>query len=379
MARLRVDIPRSSSRRLRETSDANSPSGSPEGAPWPACDILNTTFSFYRTSPLFVGQHGLSEDRLRALEAQLLDILTGESARGIEFGLAEDRDSSMGNAGVLETVAIEWVSADKIVATSQPALQMILQYENAQCVAILLPVPETPRTANGAAADPGDAFLSLPLLLLKMPTPLKAIVVRFLSTTFDSRIIALHLTSRDIIRSWESWASATALPTDGPIAKDVVVTLAFNLSERRGVGISGEKQLSEDAAGPTLAKSTVLTTGTSQSSESTDIGLRTIDVSIPNTDLGRFLKAGQHLESDSDDRRGAPFTTALALYLKSHLGLDLFNPAVEVARVACGGFVLSMNRVKIFGFSGSVSNPALNQHQSVIPQIFGDLVLRSLA
>ncbi|CAK7265698.1 Bifunctional dehydrogenase and ferrochelatase [Sporothrix epigloea] len=360
-------------------SEIDSRSGSLEGAPWPACDIFNTTFSLYRASPLFVGPDGLSESRLRVLEAQLLDILTGESVRGVDFGLHEDGDSSMGSAGILETITIEWASADRFVATSRPALQAILQYENAQCMAILLPTPEVSGTTKGATADPGDTFLSLPILLFRMPASLKVTMARFLSSAFDSRITPLHLSSSDIVRSWESWAYATALPTNGPLARDVVLTLAFNLLELRDVADPREHRIPTYAARPASPKtSTAVTAASSQVGDPMNIGLRTVDVSIPNRDLGEFLKAGQQLESD-DNKRGTPFITALAYYFKGHLGLDLSNSAVEVVRVACGGFVLSINRIKIFDFPESVSSAALYKHRSVIPRILGDFAMRSPA
>ncbi|CAK7567770.1 MAG: Bifunctional dehydrogenase and ferrochelatase [Sporothrix epigloea] len=360
--------------------ELESRSGSLEDAPLPACDIFNTTFSLYRASPLFVGPDGLSESRLRVLEAQLLDILTGESMRGVDFGLHEDSDSSMGSAGVLETVTIEWASADRFVATSRPALQATLQYDNAQCMAILLPTPEVSGTTNGATAHPGDTFLSLPILLLRMPAPLKVTMARFLSSALDSRITPLHLSSSDIVRSWESWAYATELPTNGPLARDVVLTLAFNLLELHDVADPVEDRISTYAARTASPKtSTDISAVSSQVGEPMNIGLRTVDVSIPNQDLDKFLKAGQLLESGVDNKGDTPFITALAYYLKGHLSLDLSNSAVEVVRVACGGFVLSINRIKIFDFPDSISSAALYKHRSVIPRILGDFAMRSSA
>lgn len=133
------------------------------------------------------------------------------------------------------------------------------------------------------------------------------------------------------------------------------------------------------------------------------MGLKSIDLIIPGADLVRLVTAGkvreaaedasagqtqdthkragahgrdQHVEakrrrlggdkdeegwtwrqrSDTSDDFGSapqPFTDALAQYVLQHLALDMFHPAVRITKVACGGFVLSEGRIKIFGLPSS--------------------------
>ncbi|CAK7207085.1 hypothetical protein SEUCBS139899_009893 [Sporothrix eucalyptigena] len=174
MARLRANPLRSpSSPRSQSSLGPDSRSDSRESTALPACDIFNTTFLLYRASPLFVGADGLSDGRLQALEAQLRDTLAGGVVRGIEVGSDEDGDRDMVNAGTLEAVSVKWFSAHNVVSTPRPALQVTLQYENAQCMAVLLPPPETSKAAAKAYARPDSAFVNLPLLLFRMPVPLK--------------------------------------------------------------------------------------------------------------------------------------------------------------------------------------------------------------
>lgn len=160
------------------------------------------------------------------------------------------------------------------------------------------------------------------------------------------------------------------------MAKDVMVTLGFYtpsvLAEQQQQPSKGVDPNDEAAAD-----------GGSKASE-TSLGVKTIDITVPLPDLRRFIKAGKahdaatRLEGDADgysplarrrlggnkdeeswtwrgsnnnnnNARPQPFTEALAAYMRHHLALDMFHPAVRVTRVACGGFVLSEGRVKLFG------------------------------
>lgn len=376
MARLRVDATRPSPSRSQDSLGSNSRLSSIKATTLPACDLFNTTFSLYRASPLFVGADDLSDTRLQTLELRLRDILAGDFVRGIEVGLDEDGDRALGNAGALEAVAIEWVSAHQAVATSKPALQVTLQYENSQCLAVLLPVPGSSETANGTNAEPRDAFLSLPLLLLRMPVPLKDIIVSFLSNSFDCRISALHLTDKDVVHGWESWAYATTLPTSGSFARDAVLTLAFSPPDMSEVADTAEDDDMIDSSSPVSSSPTRAVDATLSLSDTAGLGLKTVDIFVPNDDLRGFLEAGQHLES-THGASSMPFTNALAFYVKTHLGLDMAHPAVSVVRVACGGFVLSSSRLKIFEPPGSRADIYLNRHGGIIPLILGNLALRA--
>jgi len=311
--------------------------------------FLNTTFSLHRISPLFLGSEPLTSARLSLLASRLRDTLVGDVVRGVEVGLEGD-DRTMGSAGALEAVGIEWTPVASILTTpdNNKALHISLQYENAVCTALAVPLPVE------SAAD--DRFLPLPLLLLRMPGPLKAVILDFLSTTFDCRVSPLRLQTKDLVNAWEGWIREAGLPTKGPLAKDAVLTLGFDLGQSAG--------------------SLTAISSTAENDESGDegLGIKAVDIIIPHEDLRRFLRSGQALGANSDgaDR---PFTDAVALYVKHHLALDMFHPGIRITRVACGGFVLSTGRLKIFRPSDETSDES--PQYLAVRRLLGELVRRA--
>lgn len=418
-----------------------------------APQFYNTTFSVHRVSPLYLGKEALTAARLQALARRLRDTLVGDVVRGVEVGLGhfDGEDALMGRAGALEVVEMRWVtvasvldvpppdSDDSVLGGSGPAaiedwsaadwsrnlaasgarnaLHISLRYEAAECTALLLP-PLT-RTASGTE-DGGDAgalpgkealfsvagtavehgelaadpqhFLAMPLLLLRMPAPLKGVVGDFLATTFDCRVSTLRLGTRSLVRSWESWIKAVGTPSRGPLAKDVVLSLGFHLPSPTP---DSEKPPPDDQAENGAAAAHPL-------------GLRSIDIIVPASELRKFVDAGSARatpetkrkaqagagwawEDDLKKRRKLagrlheegwewrktpkasdtatpaaansgietqPFTEALGCYLDQHLGLNLFHPGVRVTKIACGGFVMSEGRLKVFAPPAASGNAA---------------------
>ena len=323
--------------------------------------------------------------------------------RGVQVGVEGD-DSSLGRAGPLELVAIRWLEVSRLLGgsgqTREPSpdlssdaiaeqgdrekrkgLWIEIRYENAICTALLIPMLSRPREeiavpswigfGDATSATDSENFLHLPLLLLRMPIPLKAFIIDFLSSTFDCRVSPLRLGTKSIVRSWERWIENAGLPSKGHYAKDMMVTLAFH--------IPAPEDASSDESPNTPEK------------RAKDLGLRSIDVIIAAAELCKFVRAGEAIEDENvlappaqkrkrpshgngdidnakrrrpvggreDEgwgwRRGGdaaqdaqPFTEALARYLDHHLALDMFHPAVRVSKIACGGFVLSEGRVKVF-------------------------------
>ncbi|KAF6817038.1 siroheme synthase [Colletotrichum plurivorum] len=358
--------------------------------------FFNTTFSTHRASPLYVGANALSFSRLQTLSQRLRDTLVGDVVRGVQVGL-EGNDSSLGRAGPLEKVGIRWVSVDALLggaddAEADPsqdissdavggdserkprALVFEMRYENALCTAMLLPSQpkdvarqiETNSTnqlgipgllTSGSSAGDGH-FLHLPLLLLRMPAPLKAIIVDFLSGTFDCRISPMRLGTKSLTAAWERWVQDAGLPTKGPLAKDMVLTLGFYIPQAEVVEGDDEQQPE-------------------------GLGIKSVDIIIPADKLRRFGDEGKTLAADGAAAKGKtlsqgyegdlrtrkrlaggkadegwawregnekqqPFLNAVAAYLDKHLALNLFHPGVRVTKIACGGFVLSEGRVKVF-------------------------------
>ncbi|KAK3312575.1 kinetochore complex Sim4 subunit Fta1-domain-containing protein [Apodospora peruviana] len=400
-----------------QLSDLSGTAGS-SSADVPLPPFYNTTFSAHRVSPLYIGKEELTSQRLAVLAQRLRDILVGDVVRGVEVGLLHNNNTTddggvgaMGRAGALEAVGISWVSmagvldlgattkSDWKAATAvaelrrkkdkKKGIHIMLRYENADCTALL--VPELEPTASGVGDNNtaakfyvggnndddddrqqqqqqetvGKHFVNLPLLLLRMPAPLKVVVADFLSSAFDCRVSSLRLGTRSMVRSWESWIRAAGLPTRGPLAKDVAISLGFWVppppAEEGGNDEDGHQQL----------------------------GLKSIDIIIPVAELRGFVDAGSANitstqkrkwaweddlrkrrklagrlyeegwewrrkdtasteEQEDDGEEGQPFTEALGRYIDHHLGLNLFHPGVRVTRIACGGFVMSEARLKVF-------------------------------
>ncbi|KAI0134815.1 kinetochore complex Sim4 subunit Fta1-domain-containing protein [Daldinia grandis] len=393
--------------------------------------FFNTTFTTYRVSPLYVGKQKLTPARLQLLSKRLRDALVGDVVRGVQVGL--DSDAELGRTGALYAVEWRWVDAEKILGGGsrrggsidlgndtdetgertqggkQRLLFIELRYENARFSALLLSDLSgdesiqgsdhrpswTWQTDDNSGPRPGEggqtAFLHLPLLLFRMPAPLKSVLIDFLSNTFDCRISPLALGTQTLVSSWEAWLSDNHSKNNRHMpSKHTLITLGFHVEPREPRGQSSGNELgdmSEQNQG--------------QKRDLPHLGIKTIDVTIPAVDLYRFLRVGEKLDGKptaaaikrkrktdeqttlSDDQqsrrrrklaggkdeegwtwrrqhRGSiereadenvikqPFTDALAAYMWHHLGLDMFHPGVRVLRVACDGFALSEGRLKVF-------------------------------
>ncbi|KAJ6788815.1 hypothetical protein PWT90_02818 [Aphanocladium album] len=350
--------------------------------------FFNTTFSTHRVSPLFIGAQALDQTRLDQLAHRLRDTLVGDVVRGIQIGL-ESLETPAGQVGPLRYVKFRWFSpadvlGDREVLDDAPdrargeaadgldkGLWVEIRHENAAYIALLLPGYTTlQQTGSVKPSDwsmrPGRQaadnnldearFLHLPLLLLRMPQPLKHVIGDWLSTTFDCRVSKVSLGTKTLVNAWEGWIETMGLSNKGP---DFVVTLAFNSPLH-----DGEAALNSDSD--------------SDTPEATEPGLRSMSVAIPPQDLRRFLRTGKRLpperrstpalwERDSRERRrlaggntddgwawtsatstgDQPFTAALGRYLQHHLALNLFHPSVRVIQISCGGFVLAQSKLKI--------------------------------
>lgn len=366
--------------------------------------FFNTTFSTHRVSPLFIGAQKLDQTRLDRLAHRLRDTLVGDVVRGVQIGL-EATDTPMGQVGPLRAVTFRWFQATDVLGDKssenwselpdeqKKGLWIEMRHENAAYVALLLPgfarshqgsSINTPAanlwnmgfdTPDISEAD-GGQFLRLPLLLLRMPQALKAVIGEWLSTTFDCRVTKLNLGTRTLVGVLEGWIQHTGLPRAD---SDLVLTLAFNAP----VTDPGREALLRLGGDSDEDETEV---------EATEPGLRSMEISISASDLRRFLRAGKALQKskqttsntgqdtalwerdDRERRRLAgshiddgwgwlknkdgseyPLMEALASHLNQHVALNLFHPSVRVIQVSCGGFVLSQSRIKIVK-SGDVTD-----------------------
>lgn len=374
---------------------ASSPSPSPtEEEPRPP--FFGTTFSTHRVSPLHIGDHADADDDafLRSLADRLRDTLIGDVVRGVYVGL-EPGQGELGKAGSLESVAFRWVQMRDVLSkddrgrrspsmdlgSDAPAgndglgvyatkrgIWIDIQYENAECTGMLLPdlsdegdriLPGQTWTAPGGQVDQAR-FVQLPVLLLRMPAPMKNIVIEWLASAFDCRISALSLGTRSLVAILESWLADAVMPSSGASGKDIVLTLGFSLPQLQELAADDEDE-----------------------QEKFTLGIRSMDVTIAPGDVQRFLETGDAISnereqtgpvpwtgdaktrkwlaggSDDDgwgwkreagsDKGSQPFVDAVARYLDRHLALNLFHPCVRVIKVATPGFVLTESRIKVFG------------------------------
>lgn len=331
--------------------------------------LYNITFAPFRVSPLFIGAKPLDRTRLVQLSASLRDLLVGDVVRGVHVGLGTESDG-MGNVGSLE--AIEWkcMSLKALMGRSrdplspldnelerESCLRLSIRFQAAHCTAIFLPGPNHQRQTDiGTTAG----VLHLPLLLVRAPASIRPIILDFCRQSFDCRISDMRLGADIIVHTLETWLSSLGPLSASNPGKDVVLTLGFLSAEPQG---REEEHLVRDG--------------------SANPALRTIDVAISAMDIAGFAAQGNSLATEPirqtpargvaggrappAGRRawaGTPFTRALALYLEHHIALDIFHPGVAVIKIACAGFVLSENRVKIFagamtGAHGEGEEPVL--------------------
>lgn len=444
----------------QEDQSEEDPEDSDSHLPLP---FYNTTFSAHRLSPLHLGTEPLSPNRLQLLAQRLRDTLVGDVIRGVHVGAAaadDDAGSVVGRAGALERVDIAWVGVGDVLGFNggegglegllgeggggehgqggegwrqlaqglheKKALHISLRYEMASCTALMLPLlagdgesgmeEAKMRFSVGGGHGRGGAdemdwehsvdpahFLSLPLLLVRMPPPLKAIVGEFLSTTFDCRASPMRLGTRSLVGIWEAWIKSAGLPSRGPLARDVVLSLGFYVPppESKPAQTSKEEVPAE---------------------QHQPLGLKSVDVIIPAAELRRFTDAGERVaatqgkqaalrtgwgwEGDPKKRRKLagrlyeegwewrtksqedgsppshqPFTEALACYLKEHLALNLFHPGVRVIKIACGGFAMSESRLKLFApvdsKGGEDERSPVLAHKGAVLELLGSLVSKA--
>ncbi|EHK26967.1 uncharacterized protein TRIVIDRAFT_34881 [Trichoderma virens Gv29-8] len=362
--------------------------------------FFNTTFSTHRVSPLYIGPQKLDQARLDRLAHRLRDTLVGDVVRGVQIGL-EATDTPMGQVGPLKAVTFRWFQATDILGDKSSeglgheqtkGLWIELRHENAAYVALLLPgFSQSQKAPSTSAASlwtmsldkpeiggaDSSQFLRLPLLLLRMPQPLKAVISEWLSTTFDCRVTKLNLGTRTLVDVLERWIQETGLPR---AESDLVLTLAFNAP------------VTDKGRAPVLPSSGDPGDGDGEDEEAAEPGLRSVEICISASDLRRFLRAGKELlkskqtsskstsntpswEHDDRERRrlagphmddgwgwlknkegpSYPLMEALANHLNHHMALNLLHPGVRVTQVSCGGFVLSQSRIKIVK-SGEVTD-----------------------
>lgn len=325
-------------------SMASSPPSSATPDPFqPSQPLYNKTYTLHRLSPLH-NLSSLSHPTLSQHAQRLLSILRGDILRGVRVSLASSDDGVV-NAGRLESCEWQFLSAESLWGREQAGdsdgqggdtrdkeaagVWIELRYEKSSYTALLL----RNAGARRREASSGGEEMRLPLLLMHMPSPLRATVRAYLTTTFDTRIEEMRLSDSLLTRALEGFlADLSPLGAVGvaKVVKEIQITLAF-----RG------------AVAPSL---------------------RTLDVAIRRGDVPEFLTRGGSIADASKTGADAtPFMSALRRYLKAHLALDMAHEDVRVSKVACGGVVLaSEGRIKIVAPVGGEGNEGQVGRRAVV-------------
>lgn len=286
----------------------------------PPYPLYNRTYLLYRVSPLHYGDSPLLNERsLRAHAQRLRSQLKGDNIRGVEVDFA-GTEGALPNLGPLEDCnwdiigdEDDWINRQRQLVdpdASQPStslppeqvrgVEVTLDYEKHSYNALLLRDPESTTSPEG--------FTSLPLLMLKMPAPVREVFLNYLRTTFDAHVAPLKLQPTFLTSTLETYFRNLTSSSSTQSIQDVIRQLQLQLS---------------------FPNSTT--------------SLKHMDVTIASTDVASFVKRGKLLRSSTQ----TPFTSALSSYLQKHLALSLSHPKIQVSKITCGAFTLSTDRLKL--------------------------------
>ncbi|KNG49928.1 siroheme synthase [Stemphylium lycopersici] len=286
----------------------------------PPYPLYNRTYNLYRLSPLHHGHTTplLLHQSLRLHAKRLKEQLKGDNVRGVQVDFAAAEDTA--KLGPLEECRWEvigdedaWIyqrlqsidpeashlSADLTPETAR-GLQVSLEYEKQSYNALLLRDPALTSSPHG--------FTSLPLLLVKMPGPIRDIFLHYLRTTFDAHVAPLSLPSPFITSSLETFFSHLTATNSTQSIQHVIRQLHIQLA---------------------FPNTTSL--------------LKHVQITIAGGDVSGFVDRGRLLKGI----HSKPFTAALTQYLKTHLALDISHPNVQLSRVSCNSFHLGTERLKV--------------------------------
>lgn len=316
----------------------------------PPYPLYNRTYNLYRISPLHHGSTALLDQRsLRTHAKRLKEQLKGDNVRGVQVDYAAADDTA--KLGPLDECAWEMIGdedawIDRYRQSLEPdasqlapssagrvdkvrGIEVTLEYEKQSYNALLLRDPDV-------ASSP-DGFTSLPLLLVKMPGPIRDIFLNYLRTAFDAHVAPLKLPSTFITSSLETYLKHLSSSSSTQSIQDVI------------------RQLHVQLAFPT-----------------TTTLLKHVEITIAGPHVAGFVSRGKLLPNGRDK----PFTRALSQYLKTHLALDMAHSKAHISRISCDSFHLGTERLKLaapdpladtsFSEEGSASQDTSAGQQAVL-------------
>lgn len=278
----------------------------------PPYPLYNRMYALYRLSPLHHGETLLLDAKtLRTHAQRLKEQLKGDNVRGVDVDFA-GTEGALPDKGPLEECQWDMIGDEEawIDLHNQPdepmnpekarGIEVNLEYEKQSYNALLLRDPATTTSPDG--------FTSLPLLLVKMPAPIRDVLLNYIRTAFDAHVAPLRLSPAFLTSSLETYFRHLSTSTSTQTILDVVQKLQLQLA---------------------FPHNTTL--------------LKSIDISIAGPDVAGFVSRGKLLPN----LQQKPFTSAISAYLKKHLALDLSHPKVYISRIGCHSFQLSTDRIRL--------------------------------
>lgn len=320
----------------------------------PPYPLYNRSYLLYRVSPLHHGDAPLLHERaLRTHSRRLKEQLKGDSVRGVDVDFTAT-DGARQNLGPLEECNWDmigdedaWIDRHRqlgdpdalqmsqaVTPEHARGLEVSLEYEKQSYNALLLREP-------GVTVSPAG-FTLLPLMLIKMPAPIREIFLKYIRTSFDAHVAPLRLSSAFITSSAESYFRHLSAGTSTQSIQEVIRQLQVQLSFPNATSL-----------------------------------LKHLDITISSRDVPGFVSRGKLLR----DAREKPFTAGLSVYLKKHLALDIFHEKVSISKISCSSFSFGTDRLKLIApdTSADVSFedsgiPEASAGQLAVQEFFSGLV-----
>ncbi|KAH0538786.1 hypothetical protein FGG08_004618 [Glutinoglossum americanum] len=323
--------------------------------------LYNVTLTLYRLSPLYhAGAQSLLVNATLVQHARhLKDLLAGEVLRGVRVGLATGGDEGLVKAGKLKECRWKvlgdeaaWIEqerrlrVDKSVDVTQTeeelapedvrGIHVEVEYEKTTYMAVLL------RNSSSRTVEDNTGFTHLPLVVTRMPGPLRETFLDYLSTTFDTRASLLKLPSGFLTSSLERFLAEVTAPNEDDVED----------TDESARQILGSLRNTVKDLAVTLAFTTPVTPL-----------LKSLEITISKADIPGFIAQGkkpqQSPEPPQSDRKrkrdqsipitSGPFTSALSQYTNAHLAFSLTHPDISISKIACGAFALGAEgKAKIF-------------------------------
>lgn len=311
--------------------------------------LLNTSWTLHRLSPLHHGKdcETLLDNpaALKTYATRLRDQLTGDILAGIHASIGTTEDDALSKTGALKECHWQPISGrlSQRDATSRspetdsiPGILVTLEYENIVYKAALLADTESESETQNQNQRKGST--SLPLLLTRLPNPLRQTFITFLSSNFDTYCALLRLPSNFLCAGLEAYVDVLRNNSGSESAdlveeaiKELQLTLSFS---------------------PSIAPA-----------------LRAVNISVSRSSLAGFLRepTQPYMSTVSRNRRTlgeklrSPLIGNLTSYLETHLAMQLdldgssnhnhvAKQHVRLSKVACAAFVLgSEGRMKLVG------------------------------